>query len=59
MTLNALDLYVIADTLNGSLTVMDGGSLFHIKEDARRETMHKVQALMKTTEVKEKSNDSA
>jgi len=51
MKLSALDLAVIADTLHGSTSIQDGGSVFRYKEKIREDIMKKIHVLMKDIEV--------
>lgn len=53
MKLTALDLMVIYDTLNVSLSIKDGGRLFNFTSETRDAVAKKIVALLHKTEIAE------
>jgi len=51
MTLTALDLLVAIDTLKGSCSMRDGGTLFSYSEKARMEVIDKMAHVLEKVEI--------
>ena len=51
MKLKALDLVIAADTIRGSLSIINGGNTFSYTTEARKSTMNRIYSILENIEV--------